>query len=59
MRGSIQLMPCSAIRPRRAKAVVNTALSAAKRRSQYSAWTRPMPAVAPLSIAITGFLIAG
>jgi hypothetical protein len=59
MRGSIQLMPCSAISPRREKAVVNTVLSAAKRRSQYSACTRPMPAVAPFSMPITGFGIDG
>ena len=32
-RGSSQDMPCSAIRPRREKAVVNTAVSEAKRRS--------------------------
>src|SRR5438093_721040 len=48
-----------AIAPRRATDVVKTVLSAAKRRSQYSAWTRPMPAVAPFSMPITGFGIAG
>jgi hypothetical protein len=59
MRGSIQLMPCSAISPRRANAVVKTVLSAAKRRSQYSACTSPMPAVAPFNMPITGLGIDG
>ena len=36
-RGRVQLMPCSAIRPRRAKAVVNDASRDAKRMSQNSA----------------------
>ena len=47
-------MPCSAMRPRRAKAVVNLAPAAAKRRSHMSAWHRPMPAHAPLMAAMTG-----
>ena len=59
MRGSIQLMPCSAISPRRANEVVKTVLSAAKRRSQYSACTRPMPAVAPLSMPMIGLGMDG
>ena len=59
IRGSIQLRPCSAIRPRLENAVVKTALSAANRMSQYKACTKPMPAVAPLSMPITGLGIAG
>ncbi len=59
MRGNIQLMPCSAINPRRANEVVKTVLSAAKRRSQYSACTSPMPAVAPFSMPMMGLAIEG
>src|SRR6476646_6511755 len=54
-RGSVQLMPCSAISPRRTKAVVNTALLEAKRMSQNSAKHRPMPAHGPLIAAMIGF----
>ncbi|MCY1378109.1 hypothetical protein D9M69_657180 [compost metagenome] len=52
-------MPYSAVRPRRAKAVVMVASSSAKRMSQNSAWIRPMPTVAPLILAITGLGMAG
>ena len=52
-------MPCSAISPRRANAVVNLAPAAAKRWSQYSAYTRPSPAQAPLMAAMIGLGTAG
>ncbi|MOA11727.1 hypothetical protein D3C78_1316820 [compost metagenome] len=52
-------MPYSAVSPRRAKAVVMVASSAANRMSQNSAWIRPIPTVAPLSMAITGLGMAG
>ena len=58
-RGSIQASPYSAISPRRANAVLNFALSEAKRISQYNAMTRPSPTTGPLIAAITGFEIAG
>ena len=54
-----QAMPYSLASPRRAKAVVITASSAAKRMSANSACTSPRPAVAPLSIAMMGRSIAG
>jgi hypothetical protein len=57
--GSNQLTPCSAIRPRWAKAVVNTAESAAKRRSAYSGITKPKPAAGPLMAAMMNFGMAG
>ena len=47
-------MPYSAMRPRRAKAVVNFARAAAKRTSQCRAWTRPTPAQPPLMAATSG-----
>lgn len=52
-RGSSQAMPCSAISPRWAKAVVKIIRSEAKRMSAHSTM-KPSPAVAPLSAAITG-----
>ena len=54
-RVSSQLRPHSAIRPRWANAVRNTASSAMKRRSQLSAMGTAIPATAPLMAAITGF----
>ena len=54
-RGRNQLVPCSAIRPRFEKAVVNDASGAANRRSQSMARTKPPPALTPLTAAITGF----
>src|SRR5260370_38185745 len=59
MRGNIQLMPCSAINPRRADEVVETALSAAKGRSQYNPGTGPTPAAAAVSKPKTGLAIEG
>ena len=53
--GRTQLMPCSAMSPRRTKAVVNLAPAAAKRMSVMSACTIPMPAQAPLMAAMIGF----
>ena len=55
-RGGAGSTRCRARRssPRRAKAVVNLAPAAAKRRSHISAWHRPMPAHAPLMAAMTG-----
>ena len=47
-------MPYSAMRPRRAKAVVNLAPAAAKRTSHISACVSPMPAHAPLMAAMIG-----
>ena len=47
-------MPCSATSPRREKAVVIFAPSAAKRMSHISAWTRPIPAQGPLMAAMIG-----
>ena len=58
-RGSIQLMPCSAISPRCANEVVKTALSAANRKSQYSDTTKPRPAQGPLIAPRIGFGIDG
>ena len=55
MRGSSQLVPCSATRPRRENAVVKLALVAANRRSHIIASTNPPPAATPLTAAITGF----
>ena len=55
-RGRTHDMPYSAIRPRRANAVVNLAPGAAKRRSHIIACTRPMPAHAPLIAAMTGLV---
>ena len=57
MRGSSQAMPYSAMRPRRAKAVVNLAWLAAKRTSHCSAWTSPTPAQPPLMAATSGLSI--
>ena len=57
--GSSHEIPCSAIRPRREKAVVNTAASDANRMSAYSAMTIPRPAQAPLIAAMIGFGTAG
>jgi hypothetical protein len=54
-RGRSQLVPCSAIRPRRENEVVNDAVSAAKRRSHIIASTKPPPAATPLTAAMTGF----
>ena len=54
MRGRSQATPYSAIRPRRAKAVVNLAWVAAKRTSHWRAWTRPTPAHPPLMAATSG-----
>ena len=48
-------MPCSAIRPRLAKAVANAALVEARRKSLYRAMTRPRPAAAPLIVQMIGF----
>ena len=53
-RGSSQASPHSAIRPRRAKAVVNTAVSEAKRRSAQQAIGTAIPAHGPLIAATTG-----
>ncbi len=53
--GSNQAMPCSATRPRWAKAVVNFAESLAIRMSQKSVKTSPMPAHGPLMAAMIGF----
>jgi hypothetical protein len=47
-------MPCSATNPRREKAVVSLAPSAAKRMSHISACTSPIPALAPLMAATIG-----
>jgi D-serine deaminase-like pyridoxal phosphate-dependent protein len=59
MRGSIQAMPCSAISPRLANAVANTAFSDAMRKSLYSAMTSPRPAAAPLMALMMGLGAAG
>src|SRR3954464_9448101 len=49
----------SAMIPRRLKTVVSFARDDAKRRSQFMAATRPMPAHAPLIAAMTGFRVLG
>ena len=54
-RGKSQEMPYSAIRPRRAKAVVILAPEAAKRTSQQRAWTSETPAHPPLIAQMIGF----
>ncbi|MNI74688.1 hypothetical protein D3C73_1307910 [compost metagenome] len=59
IRGSNQAMPCSAISPRLAKDVENTAVSLAKRMSLYKASTNPSPAAAPLIALMTGLRTPG
>ena len=54
IRGSSHVTPYSPASPRRAKAVVNRAFSAANRTSQASASTSPMPAQAPFTAAMIG-----
>ncbi len=53
-RVSIQLVPCSAIRPRRENEERKAALSAQKRRSQNSSVARPRPAATPFTAAMIG-----
>ena len=53
-RGSSQVMPYSPASPRRENDVANFAPRAANRTSHISAWTRPSPAQAPLTAAISG-----
>ena len=48
-------MPYSPMRPRFENATVNLAVSAAKRMSHINACTRPSPAAAPFTAAMTGF----